>query len=83
MLEFYDCEVDYVPKESHHKLGKAERGNAAWRYMFRAKDVLMKPCGVSSQMALFGIEPTIPDVLTGEVDVMAFSGYAAKAAAAA
>ena len=34
-LEFYGTELDYVPREAHHKLGRVERHNAAWRGMWR------------------------------------------------
>ncbi len=30
-LGYFGVELDFVPREAHHKLGRAERHNAAWR----------------------------------------------------
>ena len=34
-LEYFGCELDFIPSGAHHKLGRAERHNAAWRQIFK------------------------------------------------
>ena len=34
-LEAHGTEIDYVPRSAHHKFGRAERHNDAWRGIFR------------------------------------------------
>ncbi len=34
-LEYFGCELDFIPSGARHKLGRAERHNAAWKQIFK------------------------------------------------
>jgi hypothetical protein len=56
LFEFYDTKIEHVPTESHHKLGRADRHNAAWRTIFNNT---VDECGLAGDIEVdIGVSAT-------------------------